>query len=281
MEIDITDQFGALSHPQRLSVLQLLLRRYPDGVAAGEIAQALQVKSATLSAYLGQLERVGLITHTRHGTSLKYRADLGGLRGMTETLWQDCYRGRPDLFPPGFDAPLNPRETRTMTATPYNVLFICTGNSARSIFAESILRHEAGDKFTAYSAGTKPTSELNPLAVKMLETKGHDVSGLWSKNVGQYQIDDAPDFDFVFTVCDQAANEECPTWQGQPLTAHWSTPDPVKAIGEEAERMLAFQQAYGMLRHRIMAFTALPFDTLDRISLQSALDDIAQQDAPA
>ncbi len=280
MEIELTDRFSALSHPQRLSVLRLLLRRYPDLVPAGEIATALALKPGTLSAYLAQLQRVGLIAQQRQGTSLRYGANLVGLRGLTDDLWAEC-RGRPDLVPDAFGRESQPAEAKAMTDQPYSVLFICTGNSARSIFAESILRHEAGDKFTAHSAGTRPTSELNPLAVQMLQSKGHDITPLQSKNIAVYQAEDAPDFDFVFTVCDQAANEECPTWQGQPLSAHWSTPDPVKATGEEAERMLAFQQAYGMLRHRIMAFTALPFDTLDRISLQNALDDIARQEEPA
>jgi arsenate reductase len=167
-----------------------------------------------------------------------------------------------------------------MTETRYRVLFICTGNSARSIFAESILRKVAGDRFEAFSAGTRPQSELNPLAVKMLEDKGYDTGALRAKNVTEFQGADAPEFDFVFTVCDRAANKECPTWPGQPLTAHWGTPDPVKAEGTEAERMLAFQQAYGMLRHRISAFAALPLQALDRIAQQTALDDIARQETP-
>lgn len=168
-----------------------------------------------------------------------------------------------------------------MTDRKYRVLFICTGNSARSIFAEAILNREAGDRFEAMSAGIKPTSELNPIAVQMLNDKGYDTSALNSKNVAVFQGADAPDFDFVFTVCDQAANEECPVWHGQPLSAHWGTPDPVKADGTDAQKMLAFQHAYGMLRHRITAFAALSIETLDRMSLQSALDDIARMEPPA
>jgi len=273
----ITDQFDALSHPQRFAVLRLLMRRHPDQVPAGHIAQALSLKPNTLSTYLAHLLRAGLITQTRHGTSLLYGADLTGLRGMTDALFNDCCRGRPDICPPAQIAPI--KESRPMADRKYRVLFICTGNSARSIFAEAILTHMAGDRFEAFSAGTKPTSELNPTAVQLLKDKGLETSGLTSKNVGVFQGDDAPDFDFVFTVCDQAANEECPVWQGQPLTAHWGTPDPVKATGSDAERMLAFQQAYGMLRHRILAFSALPLETLDRLSLQNALDDIARMEA--
>lgn len=278
MEIEITDRFAALSHPARFDVLRLLMRRYPDRVPAGEIAEVLGVRANTLSAHLAELMRVGLIERERVGTSLRYGADLAGLGGMTAALWTDCCRGRPDLCPPL--AMTETKGDRPMSDTRYRVLFICTGNSARSIFAESILRKVAGDRFEAFSAGTRPQSELNPLAVKMLEDKGYDTAALRAKNVTEFQGADAPEFDFVFTVCDRAANEECPTWPGQPLTAHWGTPDPVKADGTEAERMLAFQQAYGMLRHRISAFAALPLEALDRIAQQTALDDIARQETP-
>lgn len=163
-----------------------------------------------------------------------------------------------------------------MTRTKYNVLFICTGNSARSIFAEAILRKEAGDRFNAYSAGTLPRSELNPFALDVLRAKGHDIADLSSKNVNVFTGPDAPAFDFVFTVCNQAANEECPAWSGQPVSAHWGMPDPVKATGTDAEKSLAFQRAYGALANRIKLFTALPIASLDRLSLQKAVDQIAQ-----
>ncbi len=144
-----------------------------------------------------------------------------------------------------------------MTDSKFNVLFICTGNSARSIFAESILHTEGGDRFNAYSAGTKPYSELNPFALEVLRNKGHDTATLRAKNVSEFTTDTAPKFDFVFTVCDGAANEECPAWEGQLISGHWGMPDPVKAEGTDAERSLAFQQAYGTLKNRIRAFAAL------------------------
>ena len=164
----------------------------------------------------------------------------------------------------------------------FNVLFICTGNSARSIFAEAILRREAGDRFNAFSAGTKPQSALNPFALVVLAQKGHDISILRSKNVSEFQGVDAPTFDFVFTVCNQAANEDCPAWTGQPVSAHWGMPDPVTVDGTDAQKSLAFQQAYGALLNRIKAFTALPITSLDRISLQQAVDRIGTEtEAPA
>lgn len=277
METKLTDRFAALSHPARLEVVQLLIRRFPDQLPAGEIAAVLGLKPNTLSSYLADLLQVGLITRTRSGTYLRYGADLVGIRAMTGALWNDCCLGRPDLCPPS--ALMDPLGDTSMTsARRYRVLFICTANSARSIFAESILRKIAGDRFDVVSAGTKPQSELNPLAVKMLQSKGYEIESLRSKNVAEFQGAGAEPFDFVFTVCDRAANEACPPWPGQPITAHWGTPDPVKATGTEAERMLAFQHAYGMLRNRIMAFAALPLEALDRISLQHALDDIARNE---
>lgn len=164
-----------------------------------------------------------------------------------------------------------------MTDRKFNVLFVCTGNSARSVFAETILRDMAGEKFTAYSAGTAHRSELNPFAIEMLKSKGHDVSPLRSKNVSEFQGPDAPGMDFVFTVCDRAANEECPTWPGQPVSGHWGMPDPVKAEGSDAEKRLAFHQTYGALHNRINAFTSLSLELLDRGTLQKRIDEIGKE----
>ena len=262
-----------LGHPQRLGIFRLLVRRTPDALSAGEIALALHIKPSTLSSYLGALTRSGLVTQRRQGTLLLYGLNLVGARKMVDTLFLDCCRGRPDLCLSLTSSLLY--GAPTMSDRKLKVLFICTGNSARSIFAESILRKEAGDRFEVYSAGTQPFSELNPFAVSVLRDKGYDVSVLRAKNVNEFQGPDAPSLDFVFTVCNQAANEECPAWSGQPISAHWGMPDPVKAEGTEAQKRLAFQQAYGALRNRILAFTALPLETLDRISLQKAVDRIA------
>jgi arsenate reductase len=166
-----------------------------------------------------------------------------------------------------------------MTDRKYTVLFICVGNSARSIFAESLLRSLGGDRFNAYSAGVRPSSELNPFAVQVLRDKGHDVSVLRAKNFAEFAGPDAPQLDFVFTVCDQAAAEECPVWEGQPISGHWGMPDPVKVQGTDAQKALAFQQAYGALKHRISAFVALPVERLDRVALQSAVDGIGARSA--
>ncbi len=276
MESIIPTRLAALGHPQRLAILRLLMRRFPDRLPAGDISQALGVKASTLSNYLSHLMQVGLVTQERSGTSLLYAPDMDAMRGTVDYLFNDCCRGRPDLCPPAM--PSKTAGADTMDHERFRVLFICTVNSARSILAETLLRELGGDRFEAHSAGTQPRSDLNPFAVQTLRDKGHDVAGLWSKTVAEYQGPDATPFDFVFTVCNRAANEECPPWHGQPVSGHWGLPDPVQAEGTEAERALAFQEVYGALRNRIQAFVSLPFDALDRMSLQTAVDEIGRMD---
>ena len=274
MEPQIPNRLSTLGHPQRLALFRLLMRRYPDRVPATELAQALGLKPNTLSTYVNALMQAGLISQNRVGTSLRYAIDMGAARETFDYLLYDCCRSRPEICAPNA-YPATNRDS-PMTDRKYNVLFICTGNSARSIFAESILRDIAGDRFAAYSAGTRPHSELNPFALDVLEKNGHDVSVLRAKNIAEFQAADAPEFDFVFTVCDQAANEECPAWQGQTISAHWGLPDPVKVEGTDAEKSLAFHQTYGALRNRMTGFTALPIAALNRMSLQKAVDEIGQ-----
>ncbi|WP_282127915.1 helix-turn-helix domain-containing protein [Roseobacter litoralis] len=274
MELMIPNRLSILGHPQRLALFRLLMRRYPDHVPATELAKALGLKRNTLSNYVNALMQAGLIRQERVGTSLRYAIDMDAARETFDYLFHDCCRGRPEICVP--NAYLAPDKDGPVTDRRYNVLFICTGNSVRSIFAESLLRDLAADLFTACSAGTKPRSELNPFALKVLEQKGHDVSLLRSKHISEFQGSDAPDFDFVFTVCNQAANEECPSWPGQPISAHWGLPDPAMVVGSDAEKSLAFHQAYAALRNRMIAFAALPVASLDRLALQQAVDGIGQ-----
>ncbi|MCL4111724.1 UNVERIFIED_CONTAM: hypothetical protein GTU68_023680 [Idotea baltica] len=138
------------------------------------------------------------------------------------------------------------------------------------------MRSVAGDMFNVFSAGTNPYSQLNPTALEVLEGKGLDTHQLRAKNISEFQAADAPVMDFVFTVCDQAANEECPTWTGQPISAHWGLPDPVKAKGTDAEKLLAFQHVFGALQNRIKAFVSLPIASLTGVSLQAHIDQIGQ-----
>ncbi len=277
------ESLTALGHPGRLAVFRLLARRAPGGVRPGEIIAALGLKPSTLSVYLAALERAGLIVSRRDGKSILYSIDLGEVGALVDYLVADCCRGRPELCVPLAERSLQrlDRSEAGMTDRPYNVLFICVGNSARSIIAETILTEIGEGRFHAFSAGTRPCSEMNPYALEMLEKLGHDVSGLRAKNVAEFQGPDAPAFDFVFTLCDAAANEECPSWPGQPISAHWGMKDPVKVTGTDAEKALAFKETYGALRRRLAAFVALPLDALDRISLQHRLDTIGREEAAA
>jgi protein-tyrosine-phosphatase len=162
-----------------------------------------------------------------------------------------------------------------------SVLFLCTGNSARSIMAEVLLNHLARGRFKAYSAGSHPNGKLNPLAIETLEGMRLATQGLRSKAWDEFARPGAPPIDFVFTVCDNAAAEACPVWPGQPMTAHWGVPDPAEAKGTPAEIALAFKDAYRMLHHRIGIFTALPIRSVDRLSLQQRLKDIGRMDDAA
>jgi arsenate reductase len=156
----------------------------------------------------------------------------------------------------------------------YNVLFLCTGNSARSILAEAILNKIGQGRFQAFSAGSQPKGAVHPHSLALLRSLGHDISGLRSKSWNEFAKPGAPRLDFVFTVCDNAAGEACPFWPGQPMTAHWGVPDPAAATGSDAEVALAFKDAYRMLHQRIAIFTALPIRNLDRMSLQHRLREI-------
>ncbi|MAQ45004.1 MAG: ArsR family transcriptional regulator [Confluentimicrobium sp.] len=163
----------------------------------------------------------------------------------------------------------------------HNVLFLCTGNSARSLMAEAILNREGAGRFRAFSAGSQPGPVPHPFTLELLSGLNHDTSFARSKSWDEFAGPDAPRMDFVFTVCDRAAAEPCPFWPGQPMSAHWGVPDPVQVDGPEPVRRVAFSEAYRMLRSRISIFTSLPMATLDRMSLQQRLDDIGRTPARA
>ena len=262
--------FATLGHPDRLAVFRLLMRFAPQGVRPTEIAEALDLKQNTLSHHLADLTASGLVTVTRDGRSLYYAVDLDRAEALIGYLALDVGRARPDLL-----ASLHRnRKDPDMRDTDFDVLFICSGNSARSIFAEALLRDLGKGKFQAFSAGYRADTAPNPFALEVLQRNGHDIAGLRSKHVSEFQKPGSIVMDFVFTVCDTAAMEECPPWPGQPITGHWGLPDPVKATGTEAERALVFAQTYAALRRRIAAFVELPFESLSRLSLQSRVDAI-------
>lgn len=158
----------------------------------------------------------------------------------------------------------------------YTVLFLCTGNSARSILAEALMNHWGAGRLRAYSAGSRPVGRVNPHALALLEHLGLPTAGLRSKSWDEFAVPGAPALDFVFTVCDDAAGEVCPVWPGQPMTAHWGVPDPAAVHGSELEQKQAFREAYRVLENRIKVFAALRPAALDRLSLQRRLDDIGR-----
>lgn len=167
-------------------------------------------------------------------------------------------------------------DTSMDKAKPFNVLFLCTGNSARSILAEAILNRRGQRHFRGFSAGSHPKGEINPYAIAALEKAGFAPQGLRSKSWDEFAGPDAPALDFVFTLCDDAAGESCPHWAGQPMTAHWGLPDPAAVTGNEAVKHLAFADTFRMLDNRIGIFTALPLKNLDRLSLQNRLEAIGK-----
>jgi arsenate reductase len=158
----------------------------------------------------------------------------------------------------------------------YNVLFLCTGNSARSIFGEALLNRLGQGRFTAYSAGSHPAGRVNPHALDLLDRLEYPTAGLRSKSWEEFSGSDTPQMDFIFTVCDDAARETCPVWPGHPITAHWGVPDPAAVKGSEAEIGLAFADAYRMLNNRIKLFINLPLASLDELSLRSRLAEVGR-----
>ena len=160
----------------------------------------------------------------------------------------------------------------------YNVLFLCTGNSARSILAESILRKDGRRHFRAFSAGSQPKGKVNPFAIKVLKSLDYPTDDLRSKSWKEFASPDAPVMDFVFTVCDSAAGESCPVWPGQPMTAHWGIEDPAEAGGTDLQKEAAFVAAFRYLKNRIAAFTSLPLKSIDRLSLGTRLRDIGRSE---
>ncbi len=269
METDVIDKLSALAHENRLSVFRLLVRRYPDAIPAGEIAGVLGFKANTTSTYLSILRGAGLIGQHRIGTSLCYQAKLDGLKGMFDTLISDCCQNRPDICNVLQSAPV-PVPT---AERPLNVLFICTGNSARSILAEALLTGEGDGRFRAFSAGIAPKGQAHEEALSTLVARGYDIARLSPKGLAPFLQNDAPQMDLVITVCNQAANAEPPQLPGYPLHAHWGIAPPSAAKG-------AIYATFEVLKHRIQALTWIPFERLDRQSLQHRIDELGHLTPP-
>lgn len=272
-----TSAFFALSQPTRLDTFRVLVRAGLHGLLAGELSERLGVLQNTMSTNLSVLLNAGLVLKAREGRNIRYTANTDGIRDLVAFLMEDCCQGRPEICTPLIASRSSLLEEASMSQDTYNVLFLCTGNSARSLMAEAIMNREGMGRFRAFSAGSVPSPNgPHPCAVELLQNLNHDTSVLRTKHWDEFAAGNAPDLDFVFTVCDKAAAELCPVWPGQPMSAHWGVPDPAAVEGNDAERRLAFSDSYRMMRNRISIFMSLPIAQLDKLSLQKQLDQIGQ-----
>jgi protein-tyrosine-phosphatase/DNA-binding transcriptional ArsR family regulator len=266
--------FAVLAQETRLRLVRALATSGATGMSAGEVANHLRVAPSTLSFHLAALEQSGLVRSTRQGRHIIYAVRFAGLRALLSFLTETCCAGRPELcgdlarlLPDGID------EERIMEPA-FNVLFVCSRNSARSIMAEAILQKVGRGRFNAYSAGSDPAPVPMPEVLARLAMMGHDVSHLHSKSWKEFTGPDAPRMDFVLTLCDTREGEDCPDLGERPITATWPFPDPAKFTGSEVERLVLLNQIYGMIRRRLEAFISLPFGTLERIALKARLDEL-------
>ncbi len=272
----VTEMMAALAAEPRIRAIQALVRAGAKGVPAGDLARLCGVAPSTMSFHLTQMREAGLVESRREGRTLYYLANLMAL----ETLGHGVMTGFCPALAPGA-RPFVPAKTgeTAMSATtdrdqPLNVLFLCTGNSARSQMAEAILNREGHGKFRAFSAGSFPRDAVHPRALALLQRANLPVEGLRPKSWDEFSLADAPQMDFVFTVCDDAAGETCPVWPGQPVTAHWGVPDPVAFQGTGAATAILFSDVFRMLFNRISIFVNLPLASLDRLSLKRKVDAI-------
>jgi arsenate reductase len=267
--------FDALSQGTRLAVFRLLVEHEPDGLSAGDIAARLMVPANTLSTHLGVLARAKIVTQERRSRQIIYRANIERIGSLVSFLADTYSAGRPntDATP---DLPIAGTREPGAPARIFNVLFLCTGNSARSIMAESILNKEGRGRFRAFSAGSHPTGDVHPLALKVLQSFDCPTDDLRSKSWNEFAHPNAPVMDFVFTVCDNASGEACPAWAGHPTTAHWGIADPAAAEGADADKQASFVSAFRYLRNRILPFLALPTASLDAAVLIERLSMIGR-----
>jgi protein-tyrosine-phosphatase/DNA-binding transcriptional ArsR family regulator len=268
--------FASLAQPTRLRALRLLLAAHPDSLAAGEIAKRCEVPHNTMSNHLAILMRAGLVAVEKDGRAMNYRADVTGFRGLIEFLARDCCNGQPELCGLLLDRTMPPSEEPAIdvVAPAFNVLFLCTHNSARSIMAEALLQKIGRGRFHAYSAGSDPAKAPLPEVVERLTHLGHDVAHLRCKSWDEFTGPEAPRMDFVIALCDSPQGQFCPDIGAKFVTGAWPLPDPAQFTGSAAERTTLLNELYAMIRRRIEIFTSLPFAALDRLALKARLDEI-------
>jgi arsenate reductase len=278
---EVAAAFAALSQDARLDLMRLLMAAGPSGMPAGDLSRRLGLPASTTSFHLAALERAGLTQATRRGRQIIHAARMMGLRHVLGFLTETCCDGRPELcgdlanlLPPW------PEEDQGMTAA-FNVLFLCTHNSARSIMAEAILEKYGMGRFRAYSAGSDPIKKPNEEVIQKLETLGHDTENLRSKSWDEFTGPTAPHMDFVITLCDTPHGQQCPEFGDVSVTAAWPLPDPAKFTGSAIERAALLNELYAGLRRRLEIFAALPLKSLDSMALKKRLDELAGGALPA
>jgi protein-tyrosine-phosphatase/DNA-binding transcriptional ArsR family regulator len=268
--------FGSLAQPTRLQALRLLMSAHPDALAAGEIARRCEVPHNTMSNHLSILARAGLIAAEKDGRGVNYRADPDGVRGLIDFLVRDCCNGKPDLcdiLPTARAAPAE-ETTDAVMAPAFNVLFLCTRNSARSIMAEALLEKIGKGRFRAYSAGSDPAEAPMQQVLDRLSRLGHDVAHLRSKSLNEFLGPEAPRMDFVIALCDAPQGQFCPDLGVKFVTGAWPVPDPAAFTGSDTERTTLLNELYAMIRRRLEIFVSLPFASLDRMAIKARLDEI-------
>jgi protein-tyrosine-phosphatase/DNA-binding transcriptional ArsR family regulator len=277
MEISVAAQtFAALGQESRLGVLRLLLNQTPRGVSAGELAADLSMPPSTASFHLSALERAGLVENVRQGRQMIYSVRTGALRELLGFLTEACCGGQPELCAELASLlPPVPEKIEGVQAA-FNVLFLCTRNSARSIMAEAILGRTGKGRFRAYSAGSDPAAAPMPEVLEKLRAVGHDISGLHSKSWERFIGPEAPRMDFVIALCDTLDGQTCPDFGDAALTAKWGMPDPAKFAGSPVECSTMLNELYASLYRRIMIFINLPFPKLERMALKARLDHIGE-----
>lgn len=273
---------SALAQPSRLEIFRLLVRYLPYGLPAGDIARLIAIPHNTLSTHLAVLEQAGLVLSRREGRSIIYVAHRNRALELTAFLLADCCSLSQEACALTKAAeptsPFPARREGPMPDKTINVLILCTGNSARSILAEALLNREGQGRVRAFSAGSQPKGVPNPHALALLKELGYDTSAFRSKSWSEFSGPDAPQMDFVITVCDSAAGEACPYWPGAPLTAHWGIADPAAVEGSDAEKRAAFMDAYRRLAARVSAFVNLDLEHIDLAALKCRLAEIGRMD---
>jgi protein-tyrosine-phosphatase/DNA-binding transcriptional ArsR family regulator len=267
---NILAALGALAQETRLDILRLLTERGPAGMPAGEIGDRLRLSSPTLAFHLNQLRHTALVTSRRQSRLIIYSAKFRTIDSVIEYLTENCCTEQADQIVPGRP------HTSAPTGHEFNVLFLCTRNSARSIIAECAMNRWGGGRFHAFSAGSHPGDAVHPITLQVLEELKYETNGLASKNWNEFARSDCPPLDFVFTLCDRAAAEVCPTWPGQPIRAHWGIQDPVAVAGSNGAKRRAFIKVYNELEQRIRIFTALPIETLEHFALERWVVEIGK-----